>query len=254
MTAELAARADGPAGCGRVEVEYVDPGRGRDRRPLAACCSLRFERMSPVRGFASFRGQRNWPGWWWFSRTGAHVGHESWVERDVLMALDADPGVEAVASQPMWLHWVSESGKARRHAPDFFVRRADGTGVLIDVRPDNRISAADSAVFAATAVMAGQAGWAYDRVGELPAVRAANLRWLAGYRHPRYARAAVMAVLEQVFAEPRPLRAGASEGGDPLAVLPVLFAMLWRGRLSADLDTRVLDSASTVRVAGERAS
>ena len=36
----------------------------------------------------------------------------------MLMALDADPGVEAVASQPMWLHWVSESGKARRHAPD----------------------------------------------------------------------------------------------------------------------------------------
>ena len=62
MTAELAARAEGPAGCGRVEVEYVDPGRGRERRPLAACCSSRFERMSPVRGFASFRGQRNWPG------------------------------------------------------------------------------------------------------------------------------------------------------------------------------------------------
>jgi hypothetical protein len=166
------------------------------------------------------------------------------------MALDADPGVEAVASQPMWLHWVSESGKARRHAPDFFVRRADGTGVLIDVRPDDRISAADSAVFAATAVMAGQAGWAYDRVGELPAVRAANLRWLAGYRHPRYARAAIMAALEEVFAEPGPLRTGAARAGDPLAVLPVLFAMLWRGRLSADLDSRVLDSASTVRATG----
>jgi hypothetical protein len=123
--------------------------------------------------------------------------------------------------------------------------------VLIDVRPDNRISAADSAVFAATAVMAGQAGWAYDRVGELPAVRAANLRWLAGYRHPRYARAAVMAALEQVFAEPRQLRAGAAEVGDPLAVLPVLFAMLWHGGLSSDLDTRVLDSASTVRATGE---
>ena len=73
------------------------------------------------------------------------------MEWDVLMALDADPGVEAVASQPMWLHWVSESGKARRHAPDFSARRADGTGVLIDVRPDDRISTADSAVFAATA-------------------------------------------------------------------------------------------------------
>ncbi len=86
-------------GCGRVEVEYVDPSRGRERRPLAACWSSRFERMSPVRGFASFQGQRNWPGWWWFSRTGPHVGYESWVERDVLTALDADPGVEARVRQ-----------------------------------------------------------------------------------------------------------------------------------------------------------
>ena len=76
--------------------------------------------------------------------------------------------MEAVASQPMWLHRVSESGKARRYAPDFFVRRADGTGMLIDVRPDDRISAADSAVFAGPAVMAGQAGWSYDRVRRLP--------------------------------------------------------------------------------------
>ena len=137
------------------------------------------------------------------------------------MALDAGPGVEAVASQPMWLHWVSESGKVRRHAPDFFVRRADGTGVLIDVRPDHLVRAADSAVFAATAVMAGQAGWAYDRLGELPAVRAANLRWLAGYRHRRYARTAVMATLAEVFAEPGLLRDGAAQVGDPELPPPV---------------------------------
>ena len=119
--------------------------------------------------------------------------------------------------------------------------------MLVDVRPDHLVRAADSAVFAATAVMAGQAGWAYDRVGELPAVRAANLRWLAGYRHPRYARAAVMAALAEVFAEPCPLRAGAARAGDPLAVLPVLFAMLWRGRLAADLDSRVLDPVTVVQ-------
>lgn len=111
MTAEMAARAEGPAGYGGVEVEYVNPGRGRERRPLTACGGARFKRVSPVRGFASFRGQWNWPGWWGFSRPSEHVGYESWVERDVLMALDADPGVDAVASQPMWLHWVSGSGK-----------------------------------------------------------------------------------------------------------------------------------------------
>jgi hypothetical protein len=77
-----------------------------------------------------------------------------------------------------------------------------------------------------------------------------NLRWLAGYRHRRYARTAVMAALEEVFAEPGPLRDGAAQVGDPVAVLPVLFAMLWRGRLAADLDSRVLDSASTVRATG----
>ena len=80
MTAELAARPGGPAECADVEVENVDPDRGRERRPLAACWPARFERVSPVRSFVSFRGQRNWPGWWWFSRTGEHVGYESWVE------------------------------------------------------------------------------------------------------------------------------------------------------------------------------
>jgi hypothetical protein len=249
MTVALAGLAGGSPKRGGVEVEYVDPVRGLERKPLAACWTTRFERMCPVRGFASFRGQRNFPGWWWFSRTGELVGYESWAERDVLMAMDADPGVEAVASQPMWLHWAGEPGRARRHAPDFFARRADGTGMLIDVRPDDRISAEDGAVFAATAAVAGQAGWAYDRVGVLPAVRAANLRWLAGYRHPRYARPAVMAALAEVFAGPRPLRAGAAEVGDPVAVLPVLFAMLWRGELAADLDSRVLDSASAVHAA-----
>jgi hypothetical protein len=125
--------------------------------------------------------------------------------------------------------------------------------MLIDVRPDDRIPAADSAVLAATAAMAGQVGWAYDRAGELPAVRAANLRWLAGYRHPRHARAGVMTALADVFAEPGPLRAGAASVGDPVAVLPVLFAMLWRGGLAADLDSRVLDAASTVRATTRRA-
>lgn len=67
--------------------------------------------------------------------------------------------------------------------PDFFVRRADCIDVLVGIRPDDRISDADSAVFTATVV------------------------WPGG--------------LAQEFAEPGPLRARAAEVGDPLAVLPV---------------------------------
>lgn len=74
------------------------------------------------------------------------MGYESWVERDTLMALDADPDVIAVSSQPMWLHWINAAGQAQRHAPDFFARHADGTGVLIDVRPDRRARARHTTV------------------------------------------------------------------------------------------------------------
>lgn len=65
----------------RVEAECVDPGPGRERAPLAVCWPLRFERMSPVPGFTSFRGQRNWPGWWWFYLHGRACGYESWLGR-----------------------------------------------------------------------------------------------------------------------------------------------------------------------------
>jgi hypothetical protein len=80
-------------------------------------------------------------------------------------------------------------------------------------------------------------GWEYQRVGELGPVRAANLRWLAGYRHRRYAQPGLAARLRVVFAGPTPLLAGAAAVGEPLAVLSVLFGMLWRGELAADLDT-----------------
>lgn len=54
------------------------------------------------------------------------------------MFLDFDVDVVAFAAQPFWLHWPGED-RGRRHAPDFFARRGDGTGVVIDVRPDGRI-------------------------------------------------------------------------------------------------------------------
>ena len=231
---------------GGVEAEFVGAGGVMRREPLNGCWNVAFERVAPVRGFASFRGQRNRPGLWWFATTGEHVGHESWLERDRLMALDADREVVGVAAQPMWLHWASESGLPVRHAPDFFARRADGTGVVIDVRADERIGEKDAAVFAVTAQVCGQVGWDYQRVGELGLVHAANLRWLSGYRHRRFAQPGLAARLGDMFVEPGPLLAGAAAVGDPVAVLPVLFGMLWRGELAAGLDAALLGPATVV--------
>src|SRR6266568_3241252 len=55
------------------------------------------------------------------------------------MLLDFDPLVVSIAAQPFWLRWRDDAGRSRRHAPDLFARMADGSGVVIDVRPDDRV-------------------------------------------------------------------------------------------------------------------
>jgi hypothetical protein len=172
----------------------------------------------------------------WFATTGEHVGHESWVERDQLMALDADPDVIDVLSQPFWFHWSDGT----RHAPDYFVRRRDGSAVVVDVREDERVGAADQDVFDRSAAACSAVGWDYHRVGVLDPVLRANLRWLSGYRHPRVLRMGLADQLAEVFARVRPLMAGVLAVGTPLVVLPVLFHLLWHGRLAADLSDEVL--------------
>ena len=108
-----------------------------------------------------------------------HVGFESWLERDQLMMLDFSPQVRSFSAQPFWLLWES-GGKARRHAPDFFVRLADGGGAVVDVRADDRIAPEDAEAFQVTAVACESVGWGYRRVGALDPVLAANVRWPAG--------------------------------------------------------------------------
>jgi len=69
-------------------------------------------------------------------------------------------------------------------------------------------------------------------------VLAANLKWLAGYRHPRNAgRLGLMAAVVEAFTRPRPLIEGTEAAGDPIEVLPCVFHALWHGHLTADLTT-----------------
>ncbi|MGW3655027.1 TnsA endonuclease N-terminal domain-containing protein [Streptomyces sp. NPDC005151] len=60
---------------------------------------------------------------------------------------------------PFQLSWTGPDGKTVRHTPDFFVRRLDGTGLVVDVRPDNRIEPRDAMKFAATAAACRLVGW-----------------------------------------------------------------------------------------------
>ncbi|MCF6475865.1 TnsA-like heteromeric transposase endonuclease subunit [Nonomuraea sp. MG754425] len=232
-----------------VELDFVD-ALGAERRVTSSSCSgVRFEDVRPVRSFQWSPGLEHFPGWWWAATTGRHVGYESWLERDHVQALDFDREIMGIASQPFWLRWEGERGW-RRHAPDYFARRVDGTGVVVDVRADDRIEDRDAEAFAVTARLCALVGWEFRRVGEIDPVLRANVRWLSRYRHPRCAgRSEVGDRLREVFVSPAPLLAGAEEVGDRLAVLPALFHLMWQCELIADLEQERLGPATLVRAA-----
>jgi hypothetical protein len=231
------------------EMRYVGGDGTEHENSLKACWMEPFEAARPVRRFNSYRGQRSFDGLWWSSTLSDHVGFESWLERDHVMLLDFDPNVTGIASQPFQIGWQHED-RLRWHTPDYFARLADGTGVVIDVRPDDRIEPEDAVAFDATARACESVGWQFRRVGELDAVLTANLRWLAGYRHPRCLHQDRAAGLRQAFSNPAPLMEGVRQVGDPIAVLPTLYHLLWRQHLRVDLMDSPLSAVSLIQVVG----
>ena len=244
---------DAGNGCAAdVEVCWVDARLRRQVAGLGGVAGVAFEDAVPVRDFPSYQRERHLPGLWWLATTGRHVGFESWLERDHAMLLDFDRGVCGLASQPFTLTWRDLAGKKVSHTPDYFARMLDGSAVVVDVRPADRVKPADAAKFAMTAsACAAVAGWSFRLVHEPDLVLAANVRWLSGYRHPRHDRSQVSGLLREVFTGGQELLAGAEMAGDPIGVLPVLFHLMWRGDLLADVSVPMHDATLvSTRAAG----
>lgn len=239
------ARAYGDPVLSAFDLDFFDVGQRR-RTALGVGWSVRFEDVPPVRGFRWNKGDRSFPGWYYAVTTGGHVGYESWLERDRLILLDFAPEVVGIASQPFWLHW-RDGDEKRRHAPDYFVRLADGRARVVDVRAEDQVDERTAEAFVATERACSAVGWEFVHVGAPDPVFMANVRWLARYRHARCCRETDVAErLLEVFWQPGPLRVGAEEAGDVLRVLPVLFHLLWTGALRADLGGTLLGNGTVV--------
>ncbi|OKJ27846.1 TnsA-like heteromeric transposase endonuclease subunit [Streptomyces sp. CB01580] len=203
-----------------------------------AVASVQFEELAPVSAFPVVPGRRWGPGWWWSATTGRHVVHGSTAMRTQLMLLDRDPDVIGLAGRPVRFVWRDEAdGRVRSWVPQLFARYADGTGLFADC-PSGPAAGGVRAQRAGAVLEAACArvGWVYRRLDPLSVLAAANLRWLAGYRHPRYrGPCGLRAAVAEAFAVPRPLFKGAVSVGEPLQVLPVVYHALWSGQLVADL-------------------
>ncbi len=225
---------------GVVTVVHL-PGSGAPRVSSVEEAAVQaYEDASPVRAIPAYRGQRSLPGWWWSATTGGHVVFESWVERHHIMEFDRAPGVIGLAGQPFALVWA-EGLKRRSHVPDLFVRYSDGQAAVVDCRPADRADEKFYEVAAITEGLCERIGWQYLLAGEPEPVRASNLRWLAGYRRP-FVRVAVTAErLLAAASSPMPLLQLAESVGEPIAVLPTLFHLLWSSGLSVDLSRPLRD-------------
>lgn len=155
--------------------------------------------------------------------------------------------MSGISGQPFELTW-SEGKKQVRHVPDLFCRMLEGQDAVTDCRSGSKAGEIFRHKAAVTAAACGVIGWDYRLVGEPDPVWAANLRWLSGYRHPRFGDEQLEKLLVSFFARSQPFGA-AKQAGDPIRVRPVLFHLLWRGRLNADLtrplgETTVLTACS----------
>ena len=162
------------------------------------------------------------------------------------MVLDRLPEVVGISGQPFSVSWSGES-RRERHVPDFFVRFADGGALVVDCRPVARADADFYRVAAVSWAIFAELGWSYQLAGEPDPVLAANLTWLAGYRRPYVLNEPTAAAVLSGCVDPVPLVDAAGAVGDPVAVLPTVFHLLWTGRLCCDLDEPLTDHSMVWR-------
>lgn len=220
-----------------VEARFIgDAGEVAQVPWLQAAGERRLEDCVPVRRFLGLKGRKTAPGWMWMATSGRMLQHGFGAMRTQAMMLDFDPRVVAVACSPVELLWRGRAGRVVSHIPHLMARLADGSGLLLDCagRQGSGRRMVRRAVHVEAAVAA--AGWHYRLAGPpLPAVEA-NVRWLAGYRHPRCGRGLIPEVLE-CFRKPTPLADGVWALGDPILVWPAVFHALWRRVLSVSLES-----------------
>jgi len=210
------------------------------------------ERALPVRDFFAWPGKRNYEGLWWSSRNHTLVRFESLLERQAIEWFDFDPTVAGLSAQPFALLWARGTAGQSWHVPDLFIRRADGSALVVDVRPADRVDADAADQFRRTRAACSTVGWNYEVFAGLPEPLGLNVRFVSGYRFDRCRpNERQQAQLVRTYGSGQPLETGVDDLtnrlGEPRAtVLVHIYHLLWRQILHVDLN-EPLRMDSTVR-------
>ena len=209
----------------------------------------------PVRKPPTYRNQRNYPGLFWSSTTGALLIYESLLELDCLWVKDFDPAVEWIATQPFEMTgWCA--GRSRRHVPDIMLRMTSGQVRIVDVKPEYRLEDPDTAaVFDWTGEICAIRGWDYEVWTGASAVLLRNTKFLGASRRRSLANDDELRSLLVDFIEHRSLGETiamlASLHGGEYFVRTALLHLLWRGVLVSDMETSLHDDSILLLGSGE---
>lgn len=231
-----------------ASLEYLDPQNHRlELQSASELVRVSFETAQPVRSFVSYRSKKNYEGLYACVNLDLQVRFESLLESLFLLQLDWENTATAIAAQPFWVHWQSDQPIS--HAPDYFVRLRNGDGLVVDVRPAERIDDKAHLVFEQTRRLCEQVGWRYCVFGT-PQVDFINslkvFREYSSFQLGDDDKIATLLGFAQVptsidelvsTAQKIDLSAGEARG--------VIFRLLWERRLTADLST-AMSSATKV--------
>ncbi|WP_241794536.1 TnsA-like heteromeric transposase endonuclease subunit [Microbacterium sp. C5A9] len=194
-----------------------------------------------------YKGQLNYQGHYWFEGVRGMVWHESMAEYSWLMMFDHMRAVRAVSAQPFVLGFADGT----THVPDYLMRTADGSRIVLDVHLQSMTSERDRQAFASTQRVCNELGWEYVLVDQLPDVTAWNLEMVSRYRHPMFKPSSDVRarILRSACNAPRygALRR-ALETDKPGEHVPALMHLMWHRELLIDLDAVFTDNSAVTAV------
>ena len=243
------------------ELQYKTADESVRSVSLQAASRVEFEEAVPFRKFPAHRKQKNMPGYYWCASSKRHIPYESLLEMNVLVMLDFDPAATNVFAQPFELIFPDSEGssgsskkKLLRRVPDFLVRRSSGRDRVVDVKPAWRAEKSKiQRVFDLTREACEEAGWGYEIRSEPDPAVFANVEWLSGFRRtPTILDKARDSVLEYA-SDPLGTSLGNLVGalaadcpkGYPEALYrPIVYHLLWKRVLTADLSIPLSDTTT----------
>ncbi|MFI5740904.1 TnsA-like heteromeric transposase endonuclease subunit [Streptomyces anulatus] len=217
-----------------LRVLHLDTNGVRRILPADRLAGVALEERGEVWKPTRHPSQRSIVTWWWAETNRRLVGCRSLDRLSTAMLLDFHPGVVDFGAWSAQLIW-RERGRERRLVPDFFVRTASGSTVMVVSRSAKEPGERFERQMSVCREACRQAGWQLA-TPQLPNRTAlANLRWVSRRRHPRFSDGDVESALAGAFAEPQPLVEGVKGCGVPRSLaLPRLYHMLWKRRLGVD--------------------